>query len=228
MAKATAEKATREDPATRKRRAGRVYRILDKTYPGAQCALRHDGAFQLLIATILSAQCTDKRVNMVTPALFRKYPTPQAMAQAATDDLEVLIRTTGFYRNKAKSIAGASRRIVEQFAGNVPDSMDDLLTLPGVARKTANVVLGNAFGINAGVVVDTHIARLSSRLGFTTHHDPVKIERDLEQLFPRHKWTMLAHLLIFHGRQICAARRPRCNICPLFKDCPKIGVEAAN
>lgn len=210
---------------TDRRRAARVYRKLLATYPDAHCALIHRNAFELLVATILSAQCTDARVNMVTPRLFEKYPTPQAMADAPLRDLEQLVRTTGFYRNKAKNIQGAARMITERHAGEVPRTMQELLELPGVARKTANVVLGNAFGINVGVVVDTHIGRLSRRLGFTTHTDPVKVERDLMALFPKKNWTMLAHLLIFHGRQICQARKPKCDICPVNKDCPKIGVD---
>lgn len=208
-----------------RRRAGRVYRKLLATYPDAHCALTHRNPFELLVATILSAQCTDVRVNMVTPELFRRYPTPGKMADAPLADLEELVRTTGFYRNKAKNIQGAARALVEQHGGEVPRTMEELIKLPGVARKTANVVLGNAFGINVGVVVDTHIARLSKRLGFTEHTDVKKIERDLMDLFPRKNWTMLAHLLIFHGRQICQARRPQCDICPVNRDCPKIGVE---
>ncbi len=214
----------KEDAATLKKRAGRVYRKLLTMYPDATCALRHRNAFELLIATILSAQCTDARVNMVTPALFKRFPTPQAMAEADQTELETLIKSTGFYRNKAKNIKGAAQTIVERFGGEVPDTMEDLLHLPGVARKTANVVLGNAFNKNEGVVVDTHIGRLSNRLGFTRHKDPRKIEKDLIELFPRESWTMLAHLLIYHGRQICMARKPRCEECPLNKDCPKVGV----
>ena len=180
----------------------------------------------MLVATILAVQCTDKRVNIVTPALFKKYPTADKLAEADQADVEELIRTTGFYRNKAKSLLGASRAIVNDFAGDVPDTMDDLLQLPGVARKTANVVLGNAFDKNVGVVVDTHIGRLSRRLGFTEHDDPKKVERDLMALFPQQTWTMLAHLLIHHGRAICVARKPRCDDCALARMCPKIGVES--
>lgn len=211
------------DPAL-KRRAAWVYRRLKALYPDARCALNHRNAFELLVATILSAQCTDVRVNMVTPALFAKYPDAHALARAKQADVEKLIQSTGFYRNKAKSIIGAARTIVATFHGKVPDDMAALLTLPGVARKTANVVLGNAFNKNEGVVVDTHIARLSKRLGFTEHGDPKKIEQDLMPLFPRKQWTMLAHLLIFHGRQICSARKPLCDHCPLAKNCPKIDV----
>jgi endonuclease III len=210
--------------AAEKRRAKRVYAGLLKLYPDATCALRHRNAFELLVATILSAQCTDVRVNMVTPALFAKYPDTQAMAQAELPELEELIRSTGFYRTKAKAIKGSAQAIVRDFAGRVPDSMEKLLTLSGVARKTANVVLGNAFGQNVGMVVDTHVARLSQRLGFTQHKDPARIERDLMTLFPRESWTMLAHLLIFHGRQICKARKALCETCGIRRDCPKIGV----
>ncbi|MEX0653191.1 MAG: endonuclease III [Phycisphaeraceae bacterium] len=208
-----------------KRRAGRVYRTLVRTYPDATCALLHRNPFELLIATILSAQCTDVRVNLTTPALFAKYPTPADLAAAKPADLEKLIRSTGFYRNKAKSIRGAAQAIVDHHHGEVPDTMDELLKLPGVARKTANVVLGNAFNKNVGVVVDTHVARLAKRLGFTTHTDVKKIERDLMARFPKKNWALLAHLLIFHGRAICKARRAECDRCPLLKDCPQVGVK---
>ncbi len=212
------------DPAL-KRRARRVYQKLDELYPEAHCALDHDGPFQLLIATILSAQCTDVRVNIVTPPLFKAYPTPEKMAQAKIGDLEELVKTTGFFRNKAKSIKGAAMAIVEDHAGEVPDTMDELLKLPGVARKTANVVLGNAFGKNIGVVVDTHVGRLSVRLGWTEQTDPKKVERDLMAIFPTKNWTMLSHLLIYHGRGPCKARNPKCDYCALKKSCPRVGVE---
>ena len=207
-----------------KKRAARVYRKLVKLYPDAQCALDHRNPFELLVATILSAQCTDVRVNMVTPELFRKYPTPKKLADAPAADVEAQIRSTGFYRNKAKSIQGASRMITDEHRNQVPDTMDELLKLPGVARKTANVVLGNAYGKNEGVVVDTHVGRLSRRLGFTNQKDPKKVEADLTRLFPRRNWTMLSHLLIFHGRQVCSARKPDCKACSLAPDCPKVGV----
>lgn len=223
----TSKPPAKADPKT-VRRAGRIYRALEKQYPDAECALNHSNAFELLIATILSAQCTDVRVNMVTPELFRQYPTPERMARAAQADLEALIRTTGFFRNKTKSIKGAAQTIVDDFGGNVPDNMDDLLKLPGVARKTANVVLGNAFGKNIGVVVDTHVNRLANRMGLTDKSDPVKIEQDLMTLFPRDNWTMLSHLLIHHGRQVCAARKPDCAGCTVRKDCPRIGVVEKN
>lgn len=208
-----------------KRRAQRIHRALTRQYPEARTALHHRNAFELLVATILSAQCTDERVNMVTPELFRRYPDPASLARAKPADIEKLIKSTGFYRNKTKSIRGAAQAITEQHGGRVPETMDELLELPGVARKTANCVLGNAFGKNVGVVVDTHVARLAKRLGFTEQTDPNKIERDLMALFPRRQWTMLSHLLIFHGRAICKARRPACAACPVNKDCPKIGVD---
>ncbi len=205
--------------------AARVYAALQSLYPDAHCELVHRNAFELLTATILSAQCTDKRVNMVTPALFERFPTPPRMARATQDQIEQLVRTTGFYRNKAKSIRGAAKMIVEKHGGSVPDTMDDLLHLPGVARKTANVVLGNAYGKNEGVVVDTHVQRLSHRLGLTRQRDPKKIELDLMARFPRDKWCMLSHLLIFHGRRVCVAIKPRCHECQLASICPKVGVK---
>ena len=215
--------STSPDPV---KRARAIYGKLRKLYPDAGCSLAHSDPFQLLVATILSAQCTDARVNMVTPNLFAKYPTPQAMADARQADLERLIRSTGFYRNKAKSIRGACRAIVEQYGGAVPDSMDALVQLPGVARKTANVVLGNAMGKAEGIAVDTHAARLSKRLAFSGQSDPVKIERDLMELFTRRTWTLLTHLLIHHGRAVCDARRPLCEQCTLATLCPKVGVDA--
>ncbi len=214
----------RESKAAKQERAQRIYQSLEILYPDAHCALKHKNPFELLIATILSAQCTDERVNMVTPELFRKYPTPADMAKARQEHLEELVRSTGFYRNKAKSIKGAATEITESFDGKVPDTMEDLLALPGVARKTANVVLGNAFNKAVGVVVDTHINRLSNRMGLTKHVDPKKIERDLMSLFEPEQWTMLAHLLIFHGRQVCSARKPDCEHCSIRPDCPQIGV----
>lgn len=212
--------ATPATPADR-RRAMRLYRQLEAAYPDAHCALDHRNAFELLVATILSAQCTDERVNKVTPALFAAYPTPQVMAEAPLEHLEELVRTTGFFRNKSKNIQGAAIRITEVFGGHVPQTMEDLLSLPGVARKTANVVLGNAFGIHLGVVVDTHVGRLARRLKLTDHHDKnaVMIERDLMGLFPQDTWTMLPHLLISHGRAVCKARKPDCDRCPLDKQC---------
>jgi endonuclease-3 len=201
-------------------RIGAIIERLQQAYPGATCALDHTSAFELLVATILSAQCTDERVNKVTPALFARFPTPAAMAEADIAELEELIRSTGFFRNKAKSIQGAARRIVAEYGGEVPDNMADLLTLPGVARKTANVVLGTVYGIADGVVVDTHVRRLSNRLGLTTHDDPEKIEKDLMALVPRQDWVEFAHMLILHGRQVCDARKPRCPVCTLNQLCP--------
>ncbi len=212
------------DPA-QKRRAARVYKKLEELYPEAHCALDHVNPFQLLVATILSAQCTDVRVNIVTPALFKAYPTPAKMAEAKIKHLEDLVRTTGFFRNKAKSIKGSSLAIVQDHDGQVPDTMDELLELPGVARKTANVVLGNAFGKNIGVVVDTHVGRLSVRLGWTKQKDPKKVELDLMAVFPKKNWTMLSHLLIHHGRGPCKARNPKCGDCAILKSCPQIGVD---
>jgi endonuclease III len=192
---------------------------LDEAYPKATCALDHDNAFELLISTILSAQCTDERVNQVTPALFKKYPTPEAFAYANPRELEQDIRPTGFFRNKTKSIQGAGKRIVEEFSGKVPQTMEELLTLPGVARKTANVVLGTAFGIASGIVVDTHVQRLSNRLDLTRNADPKKIEQDLIAIIPRAKWILFAHQLIWHGRRVCVARKPHCMECNLERLC---------
>jgi endonuclease-3 len=206
--------------AARAAQATEVYARLSRTYPDARCALDYQTPLQLLTATILSAQCTDKRVNMVTPTLFARYPTAHALAEARLEDVEEIIKSTGFFRNKAKSIVGMANAVVDAHAGEVPSAMEALVTLPGVGRKTANVVLGNAFARNEGVVVDTHVARVSARLGLTRETDPVKIEQDLIRLFPREQWTMLAHLLIEHGRQICIARTPRCEVCPLNDICP--------
>lgn len=216
---------TPKPDSTLKRRAARVYQKLETLYPQARCALDHQNPFELLVATILSAQCTDVRVNLVTPALFEAYPTPRKMAEAKVEHLETLVRTTGFFRNKAKNIKGAATAIVQDHDGEVPDTMEALLKLPGVARKTANVVLGNAFNQNEGVVVDTHVGRLSVRLGWTGEKDPGKAERDLMALFPQKHWTILSHLLIHHGRGPCRARNPRCAQCALLKSCPQIGVE---
>ena len=195
-------------------------KTLEKRYPDAHCELDHQSPFQLLIATILSAQCTDKRVNMVTPALFAKYPTATKMAKAKQEDLEKLIKSTGFYRNKAKSIKGAAEKIVTEFKGKVPDKMASLLLLPGVARKTANVTLWNSFGKNEGVVVDTHVGRIAVRLGWTIEKDPGKIEKDLMNIVPRDRWGHLSHLLIFLGRDVCKAPKPICSRCSLIKSCP--------
>ena len=218
-AKAAVHKVTRRRAPTREY-AATIYARLIEHYPNAHCALDFKTPFQLLNATILSAQCTDKRVNMVTPALFERYPTPQALADANPEELEELIKSTGFYRNKAKSLIGMATGIVEKHGGRVPKEMDALVHLPGVGRKTANVVLGNAFDTNEGVVVDTHVSRVTQRLGLTHNEDPIKIEQDLIALFPREQWTMLSHLLIEHGRTICDARKPKCEVCFLNDLCP--------
>ncbi|NJN57473.1 MAG: endonuclease III [Leptolyngbyaceae cyanobacterium SL_5_9] len=193
---------------------------LKRLYPDATCSLDYETPVQLLVATILSAQCTDERVNKVTPELFRRFPDAVALASADLDDIETLIRSTGFYRNKAKNIQAACRMIVSDFAGQVPKLMEDLLKLPGVARKTANVVLAHAYGINAGVTVDTHVKRLSGRLGLTTETDPVKIERDLMKLLPQPDWENWSIRLIYHGRAVCMARNPACDRCLLADLCP--------
>lgn len=193
---------------------------LKEQYPDAQCALRHRNAYELLCATILSAQCTDARVNMVTPTLFARYPTPYELARAEPADVEEIIKSTGFFRNKTKSLIGMAQALVGDHGGEVPGTMEELRRLPGVGRKTANVVLGNAFSINEGVTVDTHVTRLSRLLGMTDETDPVKIEAQLMKLFPREDWGLLSHLLIFHGRQVCIARRPKCGECVLAQLCP--------
>lgn len=192
---------------------------LDSAYPDATCELRHENAWQLLIATIMSAQCTDAVVNIVTEVLFQKYPTPQELAHANPSDIQQIIRPTGFFRNKTKSIIGASKKIVEEFGGEVPRTMEQLLTVPGAARKTANVVLGTAFGIASGVVVDTHVMRLSTRLDLTKHTEPKKIELDLMKIIPQDRWIKFSHQLIWHGRRVCVARKPRCIDCNLEKIC---------
>jgi endonuclease III len=204
----------------RKRRAGRIVRLLKKEYPDARCSLNYSNPLELLVATILSAQCTDERVNLVTAELFRKYRTAEDYARARAAELERDIRSTGFFRNKAKSIQGACRIIAEKYKGRVPETMEELLELPGVARKTANVVLGNAYGVASGVVVDTHVARLSERLGLTREKTPEKIERDLTALVPKSDWILFPHLLIAHGRKVCKARGPLCGECVLAKLCP--------
>ena len=201
-------------------RVAQLVEIFPEVYPGAHCELDYKNPLQLLIATILSAQCTDKRVNMVTPALFKKYPKAIDYAKAAPPELENAIKSTGFFRNKTKSVRAATSTIARKFGGRVPETMDELRELPGVGRKTANVVLGNAFGKNEGIVVDTHVARLSQRLGLTKHKDPEKIERDLMKLVPREHWTNWSHWLIWHGRRRCFARKPDCSQCEIFRLCP--------
>lgn len=213
--------------AADRRKAARIYAKLEDAHPEAHCALDHRNPFELLIATILSAQCTDERVNMTTPELFARYPDANTLAKAKQRDVEKIIQSCGFFRNKAKNIIGAAAGIVADFDGEVPREMEALLSLPGVARKTANVVLGNAFDINHGVVVDTHVGRLSVRLGWTQadSKNAQRIERDLMGLHARPKWTQLSHLLIWHGRSHCPARNPKCDTCPLKRSCPKVGVD---
>lgn len=210
--------------ATEKRHATRVVRALNRAYPDVTCALVHADAFQLLVATILSAQCTDQRVNLVTRELFKHYRTPQDFASLPLAKLEKAIQSTGFFRNKAKNIKNCSCAIVARHAGEVPAEMDELVALAGVGRKTANVVLGTAFGKATGVVVDTHVARISRRLGLTSAKDPVKIEQDLMAVLARRQWIDFAHRMIHHGRQICKARKPLCDECPMQNFCPQIGL----
>ena len=209
----------------RKRRALQVAKLLAREYADAQCALQFSNPLELLIATILSAQCTDVRVNMVTPALFKKYPNAAAFAAANRSELETAIQSTGFFRNKAKSIQECCRKLVDEHDGKVPRTIEELTELPGVGRKTANVVLGTAYDIASGVVVDTHVTRITNRLGLTKHKDAVKIERDLIELLPPREWVNFSHRLIHHGRRICVARKPRCEECVLKTVCPKIGVD---
>lgn len=210
--------------ASAKRRATQVAQRLRRAYPDAECALVHDAPLELLLATILSAQCTDAVVNTVTPQLFERFPTAAALAAAPLREIERIIHRTGFFRNKAKSIQACCRKLVDEHGGEVPRTMEELVELPGVGRKTANVVLGTAFGIASGVVVDTHVTRISRRLGLTRHTDAVKIERDLMAQLPKKEWIDFSHRLIHHGRRICAARKPLCEECPLETICPRIGV----
>ncbi|PSH03025.1 MAG: endonuclease III [Acidobacteria bacterium] len=200
-------------------RVSQILKILDQTYPDVRCALHHENAWQLLVATILSAQCTDVRVNVVTPALFKKYPTPASLAKIDPQELEPDIRSTGFFRNKAKSIVGTARKILQEFQGQVPDQMQELLSLPGVARKTANVVLGSWFGRCEGIVVDTHVQRISRRLELTTSNEPSHVEQDLMKIIPQPKWIDFSHQVIHHGRALCTARSPKCANCPLETLC---------
>jgi len=200
-------------------RVAAILKLLDEAYPHAETALHHRSPFELLIATILSAQTTDVRVNMVTPELFRQFPTPEAMAKATLPELEALVRTTGFYHNKAKSIQGAARKIVSDFGGKVPRTLAELITIPGVARKTANVVLGSCFGIAEGIVVDTHVFRIARRLQLASGDTPEKVERELMQAIPHDHWIKFSHELILHGRAVCIARKPKCNICSLEPLC---------
>ena len=228
----TAQKSASPSKSTRGRESKRALRarveqiiaLLRTTYPDAECALLYRNAWELLVSTILSAQCTDKRVNMVTPALFARFPSVEAFAAASREDLETEIRSTGFFRNKAKNIQGAAHVMLEKFGGAVPKTMAELLELPGVARKTANVVLGVAFQVADGVVVDTHVSRLSQRMKLTREKDPTKIERDLMQVVPQADWIDIGHLLIHHGRALCTARKPACSECPLQDLCPSAAI----
>jgi len=232
------KKQTAVKPAKTKRRriakgalgeyAKEILSRLKREYPDARTELDYETPLQLLMATILSAQCTDKRVNMVTPLLFKTFPTAAALADAPQEKLEEIIKSTGFFRNKSKSLIGLGKALVERHGGQVPDSMEALVELPGVGRKTANVTLGNAFRKNEGIVVDTHVGRLSLRLGLTKQTDPVKVEQDLMPLFPREDWALLAHLLIFHGRRVCFARSPNCEMCVLSEICPSSTVRQSN
>jgi len=208
-----------KNAAERKERVAEILRRLEKMYPGATCALKHRNPWELLVATILSAQCTDKRVNEVTPGLFQKYPTPQDFAAVRPEVLAGDIRSTGFFNNKAKSIVGAAKRLVGDFAGIVPRTMEEMLTIPGAARKTANVVLGTAYGIAVGVVVDTHVQRIAARLDLTRNTDPGKIEQDLMKIVPQDKWIQFSHQIILHGRALCVARNPKCTECDLNSLC---------
>ncbi|MDX1647823.1 MAG: endonuclease III [Longimicrobiales bacterium] len=210
----------RESKKARKERAEKIYDLLREEYPDAHCELDFETPFQLAVATILSAQTTDVRVNEATPELFERYPDAEALANARQEDVEEIIRSTGFFRNKAKNIIGFARGLMADHDGAVPRELDELTDLPGVGRKTANVILGNAFDINEGVVVDTHVKRLSRRLGLTREKTPVKVERDLVELFPRNRWTMLSHLLIWHGRRVCDVRKPECEACVVSRLCP--------
>jgi endonuclease-3 len=212
-------------PRTPAGRASRLLPALARLYPDARCALEHRSAYQLLVATVLSAQCTDRRVNLVTPALFARYPDAASLAAADTDELEALIQSTGFFRAKARHLKACCQKVVERHGGAVPGDRDALVKLPGVGRKTANVVLGDAFGV-PGITVDTHVGRLSRRLGLTAATDPVKVELDLMRVVPEAEWTAFSHRLIFHGRQVCHARKPDCAHCDLNDFCPRVGVAA--
>jgi endonuclease-3 len=213
----------RESLFQKKVRARAIYRILSKIYPNVRCELNYKTAYQLLVATVLSAQCTDKRVNQTTPALFKKYPNPLKMAQADIKDIQRLVKSTGFYRAKAKNIKTLSSKIITDFDGKVPNQLESLITLPGVGRKTANVVLGHAFGI-PGITVDTHFGRLSRRFGWSNSLDPVKVEFEVGDLIPRQEWTNLSQRLIWHGRRVCHSRKPACGACPITKYCPSFGM----
>lgn len=227
MAKKQAARATAKNDdvfAERKKRARAVIRQLKKLFPLAECALNHDSAFQLLVATILSAQCTDERVNMATPELFQRYPDAAALTNSKQSDVEKIVRPLGFFRNKAKNIRAMAAKLVNDFDGQIPQDIDELITLPGVGRKTASVVLGTWYGIPSGVVVDTHVRRISNLLGLTESRNPEIIERDLMQILPKKEWIEYSHRIIHHGRQTCIARRPKCAECGLLKWCPRVGL----
>lgn len=213
----------KETKAILAKRAKRVVTTILAAHPDARCELRHENAYELLVATILSAQCTDERVNSVTLELFQRFPDAARLADAPLGDVEAIIRPTGFYRNKARSLVGMARAVVEQHGGKIPRTLEELVTLPGVGRKTANVILGNVYDV-PGIVVDTHVGRIARRLGFSRSDDPEKVEQDLMALAPRAEWTRLSHAMIFHGRRICRARKPRCDECPVSADCPRVRV----
>jgi len=217
-------KSRAESAADRKKRAAAIVKGLAKAYPDAECALRHESPYQLLAATILSAQCTDERVNQVTPELFRRYPSPAALAVAKAEDVEKIVQSCGFFRAKTKSLLGMAQGLVARHDGEVPQDLEALVELPGVGRKTANVVLGTAYGLATGVVVDTHVRRISNRLWLTVSQDPEVIERDVMALLPRKEWVMFSHRIIWHGRRVCGARKPDCPTCPLLKLCPRVGL----
>ncbi|WGW14116.1 endonuclease III [Saxibacter everestensis] len=223
VAEKTAKKYAQETSLGLKRRARKIHRALTEFYPNARCELDFENAFQLLVATVLSAQTTDVRVNQTTPGLFARYPTPDAMAKAEREELEDILRPTGFFRAKAANLQKLSARIIDEYGGEVPTGLDDLVTLPGVGRKTAHVVRGNAFGL-PGLTVDTHFGRLARRFGWTASDDPVQVEKDVAALFERQDFTMLSHRLIFHGRRICHSRRPACGSCPVAALCPSFGI----
>ncbi len=222
--KSTSHEHDTDTVTERRQRAGRVIRQLKKVFPEAECALRHESAFQLLVATILSAQCTDERVNMATVELFARFPDAAALATSSQEDVEAIVRPLGFFRNKAANIRAMAQKLVDDFDGEMPEDLERLVTLPGVGRKTASVVLGTWYGIPSGVVVDTHVRRISNLLGLTESQNPEIIERDLMQILPKKEWIGYSHRLIHHGRQTCIARRPRCRECALLKFCPRIGL----
>jgi endonuclease-3 len=224
MPRTTGAPRRSESLAEKKRRARTIAKILAKTYPDAECALKHRSPYELLVATILSAQCTDERVNQVTPKLFERYPSPDRLATAKPADVEKIIQSCGFFRAKAKSLLGMAQGLCERHGGDVPRDLDALTQLPGVGRKTANVVLGTAYGLPTGVVVDTHVRRVSTRLGLTTNQNPEAIERDLATLLPRKEWIMFSHRVIWHGRRLCTARKPQCPACPLLAHCDRVGL----